>query len=226
LQREHPWTLYWKKWKNVKIRKQILDGQSGIKTIMKNIYLIGGTMGVGKTTVCQILKKKLPDCVFLDGDWCWDMQPFRVTPETKKMVMENICFLLNQFIHCSAYENIIFCWVMHEQAIMDEIISKLETGKCLVHTISLICDADVLRKRLQKDIDAGIRSEDIIQRSIARIGLYEKLNTEKIDVTHITPELVAEKIIKKAGQPQCPAEKEAGLSEAPNSSEAVMALLL
>ena len=26
---------------------------------MKNIYIIGGTMGVGKTTVSQILKKSL-----------------------------------------------------------------------------------------------------------------------------------------------------------------------
>lgn len=35
---------------------------------MKRLYLIGGTMGVGKTTVCQILKRQLPNCVFLDGD--------------------------------------------------------------------------------------------------------------------------------------------------------------
>lgn len=162
---------------------------------MKNIYLIGGTMGVGKSTTCQILKKKLPNCVFLDGDWCWDMHPFQVTPETKKMVMENICFLLNQFIRCSAYENIIFCWVMHEQAIIDEILSGLETTDCLVHTISLICDEDEVRKRLQKDVDAGIRSADVVSRSIERIGLYEKLDTEKIDITNITPEQAAEKII-------------------------------
>lgn len=162
---------------------------------MKNIYLIGGTMGVGKTTTCQILKKKLPNCVFLDGDWCWDMHPFQVTPETKKMVMENICFLLNQFIRCSAYENIIFCWVMHEQAIIDEILSGLETTDCLVHTISLICDEDEVRKRLQKDVDAGIRLADVVPRSIERIGLYEKLDTEKIDITNITPEQAAEKII-------------------------------
>ena len=62
---------------------------------MKNVYLIGGTMGVRKTAACQILKNKLPNCVFLDWDWCWDMHPFQVTPETKKMVMENICFLLS-----------------------------------------------------------------------------------------------------------------------------------
>lgn len=68
---------------------------------------------------------------------------------------------------------------MHEQAIMDEILLKLETENCLVHTISLICDADGLRKRLQKDVDAGIRSADVIQRSIARSGLYEKFDTKK-----------------------------------------------
>lgn len=61
---------------------------------MKTIYLIGGTMGVGKTTVCQHLKIKLNNSVFLDGDWCWDAHPFQVTEETKKMVLHNICFCL------------------------------------------------------------------------------------------------------------------------------------
>ena len=76
---------------------------------MKNLYLIGGTMGVGKTTVCQSLKRLLPKAVFLDGDWCWDADPFVVTEETKAMVMDNICHVLNNFIHCTEYENIIFC---------------------------------------------------------------------------------------------------------------------
>lgn len=65
---------------------------------MKTVYLIGGTMGVGKTTVCQCLKRKLENSVFLDGDWCWDSYPFQVTEETKRMVIENICFLLNQYL--------------------------------------------------------------------------------------------------------------------------------
>ena len=49
---------------------------------MKTLYMIGGTMGVGKTTVCQQLKQDLPNSVFLDGDWCWDANPFQVTDET------------------------------------------------------------------------------------------------------------------------------------------------
>ena len=75
---------------------------------MKALYLIGGTMGIGKTTIRQQLKKDLPNSVFLDGDWCWDADLFQVTEETKDMVMRNICYLLNSFLRCTAYDNIIF----------------------------------------------------------------------------------------------------------------------
>ena len=86
---------------------------------MKKLILIGGTMGVGKTATSSLLKQKLNQSVFLDGDWCWDMHPFVVNIETKAMVMNNIVYQLNQFISCSEIENIIFCWVMHEQSIID-----------------------------------------------------------------------------------------------------------
>ncbi len=100
---------------------------------MKNLYLIGGTMGIGKTAVCQHLKKKLDCAVFLDGDWCWDSDPFVVNDETKKMVMDHICFLLNSFLSCSVYENVIFCWVMHEQSIIDTIVSRLDLTDISLH---------------------------------------------------------------------------------------------
>ena len=93
---------------------------------MKRVYLVGGTMGVGKTSACRLLKNMLPDSVMLDGDWCWDMHPFRVTEETKAMVMRNIRYLLNSFLQCTALQNIVFCWVMHQQEIIDEILSGME----------------------------------------------------------------------------------------------------
>ena len=46
---------------------------------MKRLVIVGGTMGVGKTTTCKALKRRLAPCAFLDGDWCWDMELFRVT---------------------------------------------------------------------------------------------------------------------------------------------------
>ena len=162
---------------------------------MKKLYLIGGTMGVGKTAVSQQLKKDLPNSVFLDGDWCWDANPFQVTEETKTMVTDNICYLLNNFLHCSAYENIIFCWVMHEQHIIDSIIENLDIENCEVKCISLVADEATLRNRLESDVKTGVRTEDVIERSVARISKYQSLNTIKIDTVNKTIKQVADEII-------------------------------
>lgn len=153
-------------------------------------------MGVGKTTTCQILKKQLPNSVFLDGDWCWDMNPFQITTETKAMVLENICFLLNNSLQCSAYENIIFCWVMHRQEIIEDIVSRLDLQGCHMLPISLVCQPQALTERLQKDIAKGLRTPDILERSLARIPLYGELNTISIDVSHIGPQEAAQQIQK------------------------------
>lgn len=160
---------------------------------MKRLYIIGGTMGVGKTTVGQQLKKDLPNSVFLDGDWCWDADPFQVTEETKTLVQDNICHMLNNFLQCSVYETVIFCWVMHEQEIINSIIAKLKLDNCEVKCISLIADEDNLQRRLTRDVQKGIRKEDVIDRSIARIPLYQKLDTVKVDTNNKTiAEIVAE----------------------------------
>ena len=163
---------------------------------MKTLYLIGGTMGVGKTTVSQQLKQDLPNSVFLDGDWCWDASPFQVTEETKAMVTDNICYLLNSFLHCSAYENVIFCWVMHQQSIIDSILEKLDAKNCDVKCISLIIDEINLRKRLSADVKNGIRTADVIDRSVARISLYQTLDTIKIDTSNKTVQMIADEIIQ------------------------------
>ncbi len=161
---------------------------------MKNLYMIGGTMGVGKTAVCQQLKRVLPNSVFLDGDWCWDASPFQVTDETKAMVLDNICYLLNNFLTCSTYENIIFCWVLHEQKIIDSILEKLNTTNCTVHRVSLIVNEKNLRDRLTNDVARGIRTADVIERSVARIPLYQTLNTVKIDTNEKTVEMLVHEI--------------------------------
>ena len=163
---------------------------------MKKLYLIGGTMGVGKTTVCQKLKSELNNSVFLDGDWCWDASPFRVTEETKAMVTDNICHLLNNFLHCSAYDNVIFCWGMHQQTIIDVITQNLDLTNCDVKVISLITDAKCLEERLTIDIEKGIRSADVLGRSMERIPLYQELSTIKIDTCNKSIQTIVDEIKK------------------------------
>ncbi len=81
---------------------------------------------------------------------------------------------------------------MHEQSIIDGILSRLDVGGSEVKAISLLCDEKSLKGRLQKDVDAGLREADVIERSIARLPLYERLDTVKLDVSDLSPEETAE----------------------------------
>ena len=167
---------------------------------MKNLIFINGTMGSGKTTVSQKLKILLSKSIFLDGDWCWDMVPFIVNIETKEMVLENIAFLLNNFLKCSEYENVIFCWVMHEEGIIKDILKRLESNNYKLYKFSLICSKEELKKRILKDIENGIRDESVLERSYIKMDNYKmmdtiKMNTDKISAREIATQI--EKIIKK-----------------------------
>lgn len=169
---------------------------------MKHLYVIGGTMGVGKTTACRILKEKLERSVFLDGDWCWDMHPFQVTEETKQMVQENIAFVLNNFLSCTAYDHVIFCWVLHQQQIIDELLARLRIQDCQVHRISLVCDPEELERRIRGDVEAGIRGKDAAVRSRSRLALYDQLDSRRLDVTALTPEETAGEILRLVREEQ------------------------
>lgn len=163
---------------------------------MKTLYMISGTMGVGKTTTSQALKKRLNKSVFLDGDWCWDSNPFQVNEETKQMVLDNICYLLNNFIHCSAYEHVIFCWVMNEQSIIDSVLERIDTKDCTIKSISLVCQEEHYIKRFEKDVHVGVRTNEDVQRGIERLPMYQNLNTIKVDTTGKSVEEVVNEVLK------------------------------
>ena len=163
-------------------------------TEARTLYIINGTMGVGKTAVCTCLKKRLESAVFLDGDWCWDMDPFTVNDETKAMVLDNIIHVLNNFISCSCFKNIIFCWVIHEQSIMEAILSSLRLDDIRLRLITLTAKSSTLIEHLKRDIRDGKREESIIGRSLERLPLYACFDTVKISVDGKTPHEIAQEI--------------------------------
>ena len=147
-------------------------------------------MGIGKSTVCNQLNQDLDHSVFLDGDWFWNMDPFIVNQDTKNMVLDNITHCLNNFIHTPGIENIIFCWVMHKQDIIDQIIQKLDTEGVDIHLISLICEKEELIKRMLIDR----RDNQTIRKSLQYLELYKDLDTQKIDVTTLDVQKTIDKI--------------------------------
>ena len=57
--------------------------------------------------------------------------------------------------------------------------------------ISLIADESSLRDRLTVDVTFGIRTADMIDRSVQRISMYQALDTVKIDTSEAVKNLVS-----------------------------------
>ena len=85
---------------------------------------------------------------------------------------------------------------MHEQSIINRIINELNTSACRVINISLMTDEENLRNRLSSDIVCGIRTADVIDRSVGRISVYQELDTVKIDTSNKSVREIADEILK------------------------------
>ena len=66
-----------------------------------------------------------------------------------------------------------------EQRIIDKILSRLVPGACRVISISLTCTEEELARRLQKDIGAGLRTPDILERNISRLPPLQRTGYRK-----------------------------------------------
>ena len=110
------------------------------------------------------------------------------------MVESNIAHLLTGFLGCSEFDNVIFCWVLHEQGIIDNLVARLNHDGCTIRSFSLVSDEEALSERLSRDIAAGKREPAIIERSLARLPLFGGLDTIKVDVSDISPADAANRI--------------------------------
>jgi broad-specificity NMP kinase len=160
------------------------------KKVKKKLIIINGTMGVGKTTTCRELYKALDRCVWLDGDWCWMMNPWMPTDENKAMVQDNITYILNNYLKNTSFDYIIFDWVIHLEEIFDLILDKL-TDDFELYKITLVCSEDELKRRMLMDN----RDEKVMNYSLERMKLYLPMDTIKVDTTNSSVTEVVKKII-------------------------------
>lgn len=153
---------------------------------MKNLIFINGPMGVGKSATCEALLGMLAPAAYLDGDWCWRMEPWIVNDRTIAMVEDNIAHLLRSYVALPEVDNVIFGWVMHRSEIVNRLLKELAQENLRISVYTLVCSPDALRRRIEVDIDAGKRSDDNLRRSLERLPLYNDMDWPKIDVSTIT----------------------------------------
>jgi broad-specificity NMP kinase len=157
----------------------------------KKLIIINGTMGIGKTTVCQNLYQKIQHCVWLDGDWCWMMNPWNFSEENKRMVEKNITFLLRSYLTNPNFDYVIFSWVIHTDNIFNIILDRLKDLNFKLKKITLICSEEALRERMR---DRG-ENEHKIKASIQRLHQYSSMDTDKVDTTNLSESETVDKIL-------------------------------
>lgn len=146
---------------------------------MKHIILINGTIGIGKSTISQMLMGMLEPSAYLDGEWCWIVRP---PQENNPALLKNMAGILHTYLQSDSVENVILDWAMHNESVIDDLFAELADETFTLHKFTLVCSEDVLRGRLAHDITAGRRDAGVVATSVARMPLFEKMGTTKIDV--------------------------------------------
>lgn len=142
----------------------------------------------------------------LDGDWTawqgckWDYK----NPKNDEMQIQNIGFILNNFLKNESFKSVIFTWVLAWPSVREKIFDKIKSSNFKLFDISLICNEEVLYDRMLKreifdypkltvkECEAQIAG--LFCRSQKIIGNYENFNTIKIDVSDLSKEEVCNKI--------------------------------
>ncbi len=170
----------------------------------KTLILLRGPMGVGKSTLGELLFQRLDGSAYLDGDWCWRMHPFVVDEAGKAMVLCNIIHLLRGYLRHPALRYIIFSWVLQREDTLQEILGGLRDLPFAFHCYKLICTPEALRARLEGDVAAGRRTPDVIERSLRYLPLYDRLQGMPIDVSDRSPEDTVALLLESLGRARSP----------------------
>lgn len=116
--------------------------------MQKKLIFISGTIGTGKTILSEKLVNSIPDSVMLDGDWCFQQGlSWHFDDDTKQMAINNIIHILNSYLANPNFECIIFCWALHKQEIIDQILNSIDNDIDFYH-FSLMCNETTLKNRI------------------------------------------------------------------------------
>ena len=161
-----------------------------------NVIILNGPMGVGKTTVGIAIAEKSPGTAFIDGDWCMDLHPFVGNSETKKMAVDNILHMVENYQKCSLCKSVVISWLMDEDRVISELVEGIRKLGVNVDTVTLVCDEMQLRKQWKEDQTCPWRTDEWFNKSIMSLDHFRSRN-DCIDTGGLSVEEAAETIVIK-----------------------------
>lgn len=159
------------------------------------VIMINGPMGVGKTAVGKYIADGNPGTAFIDGDWCLDLHPFVGNHETKKMAVDNILHMIDNYRTCSVCRMIVLVWLMGEPWVTESIIKGIEKMQLELRSVTLTCDEKTLWDRWIHDTNCEWRTDDWLQVSLKSLPFFSAADNV-IDTTGLSIEQVSERILQ------------------------------
>ena len=164
---------------------------------MKKLIFICGASGIGKSTACAALYRKLNRSALVDSDYCRMIHPFEFTDEQKRIVEDNMATMLINYLGCSTIDTVIFLYGFHgpRKQIFNNIMARISnTG--IPHSylpIILECEYEENIKRAYKD---G-RDEYRIQYGLDNSrDIYKQYDYARLDITHLTINETVDELMK------------------------------
>lgn len=157
------------------------------------LIFINGAPGTGKSAVSRALQKMLPDCALLDGDDVWNLRPFRVTEKSKELAFANMSAVLKNYLASGLARNVVFCWVMHERRIAEELLRRIgHTGGFSLFTLT--CEEEELKRRILEGERNGARRKGGLALALERARQVRENFPQAADTAGKTPQTCAREI--------------------------------
>lgn len=122
---------------------------------MKKLILLSGSPCVGKTTVGKYLFEHYDNSAYLDGDWCWCVNPFSVNDKRLRNGDKSMSFVLSNYL-TSGFDYVFFASVvLTDNKIRENILKDITATDYEVIGFTLTCSEDTLVKRHSKRGDQG-----------------------------------------------------------------------
>lgn len=122
---------------------------------MKKLILLSGSPCVGKTAVGQYLFEQYENSAYLDGDWCWCVNPFSIEDKRLRNGDKSMSYVLSNYLQ-SEFAYVFFTSVvLTDQTIRENILKDISATDYEVIGFTLTCSEETLVQRHDKRGDMG-----------------------------------------------------------------------
>ncbi len=163
---------------------------------MKDLIILAGTPGSGKSTLCRLLREELHS-PYIDFGWMreWHLSPdwSNQSPEEREMAFENLVFILKNYLK-HGYKNILVTDFGDGHV---ELLTKIFSDNDVIVVSLILNDDEELKRRVLSERASGFKNFEaaIAWNRMARERPDFK-NEYKIDNTSSDPQKTAREILR------------------------------